>query len=122
MSILNYFKRNSNALPEPSGTLSNVIPSRAIAAANKEVSNLVHTAPNLAQPGSSQLKQRRRRTKKNNVYSPQLRAEMGEAALKFGATAASRRYSAKLNWYEYKRKHHARIKEGICFREESEET
>ena len=96
MSILNYFKRNSNALPEPSGTLSNVIPSRAIAAANKEVSNLVHTAPNLAQPGSSQPKQRRRRTKKNNVYSPQLRAEMGEAALKFGATAASRRYSAKL--------------------------
>ena len=42
MSILNYLKRKSNTLPEPSGTLSNLIPSRAIAEANKEVSNLVH--------------------------------------------------------------------------------
>ena len=41
--MLNYFRRKSNTLPEPSGILSNLIPSYATAAANKEVSNLVHT-------------------------------------------------------------------------------
>ena len=92
MSILNYFRRKSNTLPEPSGTLSKSIPSRAIAAANEEVSNLVHTI----ETQNSQPKKRLRRTNKNNVYSPQLRAEMGEAALKFGTTTASRKYLAKL--------------------------
>lgn len=91
MSILNYFRRKSNILPEPSGKLLNLIPLRAIAAANEEVSNLVHTMQ------SSQPKKRLRRTNKNNVYSCQLRAEMGEDALKLGTTTASRNYSAKLS-------------------------
>ena len=92
MSILNYFRRKSNILPEPSERLSNLIPLRAIAAANEEVSNLVHTTQ------SSHPKKRLRRTNKNNVCSPsQLRAEMGEAALKLGMTTASRNYSAKLS-------------------------
>ena len=91
MSILNYFRRKSNILPEPSGRLSNLIPLCAIAAANEEVSNLVYTMQ------SSQPKKRLRRTNKNNVYSSQLRAEMGKAALKLGATTASRNYSTQLS-------------------------
>ena len=64
MSMLNYFRRKSNTLPEPSGILSNLIPSYATAAANEEVSNLVHTTQ------SFQLKKHLRRTNKTNVYSP----------------------------------------------------
>ena len=37
------------------------------------------------------------RTNKNNVYSHQLRAEMGTAALKPGVTTASQKYLAKLS-------------------------
>ena len=74
-----------------SGTLSNLIPLHAIASAIEEVSNLVHTTQ------ISQLKKHLRRMNKNNVCSPQLRAGLGEAALKFGATTATRKYSTKLS-------------------------
>ena len=114
MSILNYFRRKNNTFPEPNGTLSNLIPSLTIAAANKEMSNLVHTMQ------CSQPKKRLRIMNKNNVYSPQLRAEMGEVALKLDATTASRKYLAKLSM---------RINENtmqglksVCLREATEET
>ena len=90
-SILNYFRRNGSTLLELSGTLSNLIPSRAIAPASEEVSNLVHTMQ------SSQSKKHLRRTNKNNVCSPHLRTEMDKAALKLGTTTARRKYSAKLS-------------------------
>ena len=109
MSILNYFRRKSNILPEPSGRLLNLIPLRAIAAANEEVSNLVHTTQ------SSQPKKHLRRTNKNDVYSSQLRAEMGEAAVKLGMTTASRNYSAKLSM-RIKQKHHARFRKCMFWR------
>ena len=87
MSILNFFKRKGE-LPNPIGALSSSIPSHAIAAANREVSEVVQS--------QNAKQKRKRKATKNNVYSPQLRAEMGKAAFDLGATAASRKYSAKL--------------------------
>ena len=89
MSILDYFKTQST-LPNPSGTLSTSMPSRAIAAANRMVSAVVSSQ-------SWNAKQKRqRKAVHNNSYSPQLRAEMGKATLQFGATAVARKYSVKL--------------------------
>ena len=78
MSILNYLKRD--ILLEPSGILLNLIPSHATAATNKEVSNLVPCTHGAERRMPSQNS---KKPNKRNVYSPQLRAEMGKAVLEF---------------------------------------
>ena len=89
MSILDYYSRKTGTLPNPKGSLLSSIPPRAIASANREVNKLV-------QSQSAQRPKRQRKANKNNVYSPDLRAQMGKAAAEIGATAAARKLSAKL--------------------------
>ena len=82
MSLLDYFKRKEGSLPNPRGSLSKVIPSSAIAAANSEVEKSV--CPK-SQKGL-----------KKKVYSPRERAQMAKLACTIGATAAAKSFSRKL--------------------------
>ena len=90
------------------------VPSRAIAPASEEVSNLAHTMQ------SSQSKKHLTRTNKNNVCSPHLRTEMDKAALKLGTITAIRKYSGKLSL----RINESTMKglKSVHFRESMEET
>jgi len=88
MSILNYFWRKKNPLPNPLGELSATIPSCSIAAANCEVE--------IVQSRFSDKQKRKRNFKKNNVFNEKLRAQMGKVTCDVGATEAARRFSAKL--------------------------
>ena len=88
MSILNYFRRKKDPLPNPNGELSVSIPSQAIAIANREVE--------LVQSRCSDKQKRKRNFKKNNVYDDKLRAQMGKATCDFGPTEAARKFSVKL--------------------------
>lgn len=87
MSIFNYFKTQSKTLLTPIGTLSSSIPSHAIVTANHMVSVVVSN-----QSRNPKQKHRRKATH-NNSYSPQ---KWVKQLLQFGATAAVRKYSAKL--------------------------
>ena len=80
MSILQYFNR-LNGLPDPNGSLSTSLPSRAIAMANSEVQ-----------------KSDKRSKKRGSYYeySPEDRAVIGKYAKTNGLTAASRYFSRKL--------------------------
>ena len=82
MSILNYFK--AGPLPNPSGALSCRVPSLAIAAANREVRNVIE-------------KEKTRSKKRGNyhVYTVRERAKIGKYAADHGVVAARRWYSAQ---------------------------
>ena len=82
MSILNYF---SSDLPNSSGSLSTCIPSSAIAAANREVRQVID---------KNNSKRHRRGT--YNKYSPKERAEIGKYSAEHGLLAAKRKFSSKL--------------------------
>ena len=86
MSLLDYFKRKGPLL-DPGGSLTRVILSSAIAAANSEVEKSI--CPK-SQKGL-----------KKKVYSPRKRAQMGKLACTIGATAVtkslSRRLGVKIN-------------------------
>jgi len=60
MSILNYFRRKKNPLPNPLGELLGTIPLRAIAAANREVE--------IVQSRFSDKQKRKRRFKKEQRF------------------------------------------------------
>lgn len=84
-SILQYYKRVPKGnLPNPDGTLSRVIPSAAIASANKEVRLLTEAA---------------RKSKRGpyHKYTPEQRADIGKYAVQHGVVSAKRKYSMKLD-------------------------
>lgn len=89
MSIEKYFARlptsQEKNLPRPHGSLSLSVPSRAIAAANKEVTRVL-------QQRSTTVKQRGR----YNKYSPKERAEIGKYAVQHGILATRTVFSRKL--------------------------
>ena len=91
MSIEQYFTRlpssQEKILPRPRGSLSLSVPSRAIAAANKEVTRVLHQ-----QQRSTTVKQRGR----YNKYSPKERAEIGKYAVQHGISATRTVFSRKL--------------------------
>ena len=82
MSFLDYFKQKGGSLLDPRGSLSKVIPSSAIVAANSEVEKSV--CPK-SQKGL-----------KKKVYSPRERAQMAKLACTIGAMAAAKSFSRKL--------------------------
>ena len=79
MSISNYFK--AGPLPNPSGALSCRVPSLAIAAANREVRNVIE--------------KEKTRSKKRGNYRVYTRAKIGKYAADHGVVAARRWYSAQ---------------------------
>ncbi len=82
MSLLKYFKPVSgNGLPDPRGPLSELLPARAIEAANKEVEK------------SKQPKKRGT----YNCFSSEQRAKIGKYACENGVVAASKFFSKGLN-------------------------
>ena len=92
MSILQYSaKKQVGSLPNPEGTLSNVIPSAAIKSVNSEVKKVMDQG----HPSSRVSRKETRKGKKCRIYSPRERAEIGKLACNIGATAAARRMSNK---------------------------
>ena len=91
MSIEKGFTRlpssQEKILPRPRGSLSLSVSSRAIAAANKEVTRVLQQ-----QQHSTTVKQRGR----YNKYSPKERAEIGKYALQHGISATRTVFSKKL--------------------------
>ncbi len=78
MSLFRYFKPTSvTGLPDPRGSLSEVIPARAIEAANKEVQE------------ASQSKKRG----PYNRFTPEQRARIGRYVCENGVVAASKHFS-----------------------------
>lgn len=90
MSIEKYFKRlptpQESVLPNPRGSLSLSIPPKAIAAANRAVTRVMQ------QQSSAKGKRRG----KYNIYSSELRAEIGRYAVQHGNASARRVFSTKL--------------------------
>ena len=86
MSLLCYFKpTSSTGLPDPRGSLSQVIPARAIEVANKEV---------------NEAREPRKRRPYNRFTSEQ-RAKIGKYACKNGVVVASKHFSKQLESREY---------------------
>ena len=82
MSIEKYFKRSQEKiLPSPHGSLSLSVPSRAIAAANKEVGRV------LRQQSSATTISKKRG--KYNKYSPEERAMIGKHAVMTSVSLSS---------------------------------
>ena len=76
MLIEKYFKRSQEKiLPSPHGSLSLSVPSRAIAAANKEVGRV------LRQQSSASATTISKKRGKYNKYSPEERAMIGKHAV-----------------------------------------
>ena len=92
MSILQYFaKKQVESLPNPEGTLSNVIPSAAIKSMNSEVKKVMGQGHSSSQVSCKET----RRGKKCRIYSLREQAEIGKLACNIGATAVARRMSSK---------------------------
>ena len=87
MLIEKYFKRlpspPKKILPSPHGSLSLSVSSRAIAAANKEVTRVLQQQTMVKQRG------------KYNTYSPKERAEIGKYAVQNGISSTRRVFSRK---------------------------
>ena len=81
MDISRYFK-SIEGLPDPNGSLSSSLHSRAIAQANEEV--------------LKELRDKKKKRGPYNIYSPGERAKIGKYASIHGATAASRFFFRKL--------------------------
>ena len=84
MSILNYFKRKEEVLPDPRGELSSVLPPRAIALAKLEIKKSTDASKRPTKRGSY------------HCYSPEQRAAIGKYACTNGVTATSRYFTRKL--------------------------
>ena len=94
MSILEYFTRKqAGTLPNPEGTLSNLIPGVAIESANSEVRKVFSQQTS---PQSQVSRKKSRKGRKPRSYSPREQAEIGKLACTIGATAAARRISKKV--------------------------
>ena len=91
MSIEEYFKRlpssQEKILPSPHGSLTLSVPSRAIVAANKEVTRVLQEQQRL-----TTAKQQGR----YNKYSPKERAEIGKYAVQHGISSTRTVFSRKL--------------------------
>ena len=83
MSILEYFKRTSTSVIQPNVTLSAIVPSKAIVAANAEVQPLA-------------AKRLSRKHGPYNNYAPKELAAIGKYAVQHGATATAKVFSRKL--------------------------
>ena len=81
MSLLKYFQPSS-ALPKPEGRLSTVVPSSSIAAANKEVKQV------LDQTDKAELKRGA-----YEHFTPEEKARIGKRAAEHGVTASLRYFS-----------------------------
>ena len=91
MSIEKYFKRSQEKiLPSPHGSLSLSVPSRAIAAANKEVGRV------LRQQSSASTTTTSKKRGKYNKYSPEERTMIGKHAVLYGNLSAKRFFSRRL--------------------------
>ena len=94
MSIEKYFKRSQEKiLPSPHGSLSLSVPSRAIAAANKEVGRVSL----LRQQSSASATTISKKRGKYNKYSPEERAMIGKHAVLYGNLSAKRSILALYN-------------------------
>ena len=83
MSLLKYFQPSST-LPKPEGRLSTVVPSSSIAAANKEVKQVLDKTD---KPES-----------KRGAYehfTPEEKAQIGKRAAEYGVTASLRYFSVQ---------------------------
>ena len=91
MSIDKYFKRlpssQEKIMPSPHGSLSLSVPSRAVAAANKEVIRVLQQQQRLIM-----AKQQGR----YNKYLPKERAEIGKYAVQHGVLSTRTVFSRKL--------------------------
>ena len=95
MSIEKYFKRSQKKiLPSPHGSLSLSVPSRAIAAANKEVGRVLRQQSSAS---ATTISKKRGKYK----YSPEERAMIGKHAVLYGnlffhSGALQRRYITRV--------------------------
>ena len=81
MALLRYLNPQ-NGLPDPRGSLSSTIPTQAIAQANEQVQEAIHTEKEIRGPYKK--------------YSPTVQAEMGKYACHRGMAAAACFFSRRL--------------------------
>ena len=84
MSILKYFNRilaivQDQGLPEPTSSLSNFVPPKAIESANTEVEKVKNKGPRGARPAH--------RSMASIIISPTQRFQVGKRAAEHGVTA-----------------------------------
>ena len=105
MSIEKYFKRSQEKiLPSPHGSFSLSVPSRAIAAANKEVGRVLRQQSSVSATTIS------KKRGKYNKYSPEERAMIGKHAVLYGnlffhSGALQRRYITRVETKNYFRQY-----------------
>ena len=92
MSLLKYFQLANPTLPKPNGPLSTSVPSSSIAAANREVKQLLDKAENNERTDSP----RATSTSKRGTYerfTAEEKAKIGRRATEHGVTASVRYFS-----------------------------
>ena len=100
MSILKYFKpvckkEKDFVLPDPSGPLSERVPSSSIEAANKKVSELIANPLESSSEQEVHPSQSKTKRKRYLILTPAQRYEIGKRAAENGIAASLRYYAQK---------------------------